>query len=64
MQQAIREIFVRTKARGKACRILAPVEADARRYLEWGADFVAVGSALGLFRTATQGLRDKLAPAA
>jgi 2-keto-3-deoxy-L-rhamnonate aldolase RhmA len=39
------------------------VEADARRYLEWGADFIAVGSDLGLFRTATQALRDKFPPA-
>lgn len=64
VQTAIREIFERTKARGKACGILAPVEADARRYLDWGADFVAVGSDLGLFRTATQALRDRFAPAA
>jgi 2-dehydro-3-deoxyglucarate aldolase len=41
--------------------ILAPVEADARRYLDMGATFVAVGSDLGLFRAATQALRDKFA---
>jgi 2-dehydro-3-deoxyglucarate aldolase len=35
------------------------VEADARRYIEQGATFVAVGSDLGIFRGATQGLRDK-----
>jgi 2-dehydro-3-deoxyglucarate aldolase len=64
VQQAIRHLFERTKAAGKACGILAPVEADARRYLEWGADFIAVGSDLGLFRTATQGLRDKFPSAA
>ena len=64
VQQAIREIFERTRARGKACGILAPVEADARRYLDWGADFVAVGSDLGLFRSATQALRDRFVPAA
>lgn len=61
VQQAIRHIVERTRAQGKACGILAPVEADARRYLEWGFDFVAVGSDLGLFRAATQGLRDKFA---
>mgnify|MGYP006284935451 CR=1 FL=1 len=59
VQQAIRHILERSHANGKACGILAPVEADARRYLEWGFDFVAVGSDLGLFRAATQGLRDK-----
>ena len=31
---------------------------DARRYLEWGATFVAVGSDLGVFRSATQKLAD------
>jgi 2-dehydro-3-deoxyglucarate aldolase len=62
VQQAIRHLFERTKAQGKACGILAPVEADARRYQEWGATFVAVGGDLGLFRTATQALRDKFRP--
>jgi len=50
VQAAIRHIFARAKAHGKASGILAPVEADARRYLEWGATFVAVGSDLGVFR--------------
>jgi len=63
VQQAIRHAFARAKAKGKASGILAPVEADARRYLEWGATFVAVGSDLGLFRAATQSLRDKFAAA-
>jgi len=39
-------------------RLFAPVEADARRYLEQGARFVAVGSDQGLLRAATQALRD------
>ena len=59
VQEAIRHVFVRANAAGKACGILAPVEADARRYLEWGAHFVAVGSDLGVFRAATQALRDR-----
>ena len=63
VQQAIRHLFERTKAHGKACGILTPVEAEARRYIEWGADFIAVGSDLGLFRSATQALRDKFATA-
>jgi 2-dehydro-3-deoxyglucarate aldolase len=50
--------FCRAKAHGKPSGILAPVEADARRYLEWGATFVAVGSDLGVFRSATQKLAD------
>jgi 2-dehydro-3-deoxyglucarate aldolase len=61
VQQAIGHVFARAKAAGKACGILAPVEADARRYFDWGATFVAVGSDLGLFRAASQALRDKFA---
>lgn len=59
VQKAIRSVFDCAKKHGKACGILAPVEADARRYLEWGATFVAVGSDLGVFRGATQALSDK-----
>lgn len=61
VQAAIKHIFARARAGGKAAGTLAPVEADARRYMEWGATFVAVGSDLGLFRSATQSLRDKFA---
>ncbi|KAA8999009.1 2-dehydro-3-deoxyglucarate aldolase [Affinibrenneria salicis] len=59
VQQVIRHIFDRAKAQGKPAGILAPVESDARRYLSWGATFVAVGSDLGLFRNASQTLSDK-----
>ena len=45
----------------QADRHPAPVEADARRYLAMGATFVAVGSDLGVFRSATQQLRDRFA---
>ena len=55
----IKHIFDRARAAGKPAGILAPVEADARRYLEWGATFVAVGSDLGVFRSATQALDRK-----
>ena len=61
MQQAIAEVFRTVSAAGKPLGILAPVEADARRYLEMGASFVAVGSDLGVFRAATQGLRERYA---
>jgi 2-dehydro-3-deoxyglucarate aldolase len=61
VQQAIRHVFARAKAAGKASGILAPVEADARRYLDWGATFIAVGSDLGLFRAASQALHDRFA---
>ena len=59
VQAAMQTIFARAKAQGKPVGILAPAEADARRYLEMGASFVAVGSDLGVFRAATQALRDK-----
>ncbi|MGM3174706.1 2-dehydro-3-deoxyglucarate aldolase [Dickeya lacustris] len=59
VQKVIRHIFDRAAAHGKPSGILAPVEADARRYLEWGASFVAVGSDLGVFRASTQALCDK-----
>jgi 2-dehydro-3-deoxyglucarate aldolase len=56
VQDAIRHIFTRARAAGKAAGILTGVEADARRYLDWGATFVAVGSDLGLFRAASEAL--------
>ena len=59
VQDAMQIVFTRAKAHGKPVGILAPVEADARRYIEMGASFVAVGSDLGAFRAATQALRDK-----
>ena len=59
VQEAIAEIFSKAKAAGKPSGILAPVETDARRYLSMGASFVAVGSDLGVFRNATQQLRDR-----
>jgi 2-dehydro-3-deoxyglucarate aldolase len=60
-QAAIAQVFDVAKSAGKAIGILAPAEADARRYLSMGATFVAVGSDLGVFRSATQQLRDRFA---
>ena len=59
VQEAMQRIIASAKAHGKPAGILAPVEADARRYLEMGVTFVAVGSDLGVFRNASQMLRDK-----
>ena len=59
VQKAIQHIFDVAKANNIGAGILAPVEADARRYLEMGATFVGVGSDLGVFRSATQALADK-----
>lgn len=61
VQEAMQRVFAAAKAAGIPVGILAPVESDARRYIEMGATMVAVGSDQGLFRAATQGLRDKYA---
>ncbi len=59
VQTVIKHLIDRARANGKPSGILAPAEAEARRYIEWGCTFVAVGSDLGVFRGATQALRDK-----
>jgi 2,4-dihydroxyhept-2-ene-1,7-dioic acid aldolase len=59
VQAAIKHVFEVAKAQGKACGILAPIEADAHHYIEMGATFVAVGNDLGLLRSSTQALADK-----
>jgi 2-dehydro-3-deoxyglucarate aldolase len=59
VQEAMRRVIERARAAGVPAGILAPAEADARRYLELGVTMVAVGSDQGVFRAATQGLRDR-----
>ena len=59
VQEAMAKVFAAAKAVGKPVGILAPVEADARRYMAQGVTFVAVGSDLGVFRSGTQALRDR-----
>lgn len=59
VQEAMAQIFAAGRTAGKPIGILAPVEADARRYMAMGATFVAVGSDLGVFRAGTQALRDR-----
>ncbi len=58
VQNLIKQVFDAAKSAGKPSGILAPVEADARRYMDMGARFVAVGSDLGLFRKASQKLKE------
>jgi 4-hydroxy-2-oxoheptanedioate aldolase len=50
VQTAIRTAAEQCRRLGKAAGILAPVEDDARRYLEWGYTFVAVGADMGVLR--------------
>jgi 2-dehydro-3-deoxyglucarate aldolase len=59
VQAAMAAVFAAAKSAGKPVGILSPVEADARRYLEMGASYVAVGSDLGVLRMGTQALADK-----
>lgn len=56
VQAAIRTAVEKCRRLGKAAGILAPVEEDARRYLEWGFTFVAVGADMGLLRKAADEL--------
>jgi len=58
VQRVIRDLHDRAQAAGKSTGILAPIQADAKRYLEWGFNFVAVGTDLGVFKQAVFGLRD------
>lgn len=59
VQAAIKECFERIKKAGKPAGTLALVEADARRYIEWGASYVAIGSDQGIFRDAVKAVREK-----
>jgi 2-dehydro-3-deoxyglucarate aldolase len=59
VQAAIAQVHAAAQAAGKPTGILAPAEADARRYLAQGMSFVGVGSDLGVLRMATQALCDK-----
>ncbi|WP_287124792.1 HpcH/HpaI aldolase/citrate lyase family protein [Chromohalobacter sp.] len=52
VQAMIRHTLDATHAAGKAAGILAPAEADARRYAQWGFDFIAVGIDISLLRQA------------
>jgi 4-hydroxy-2-oxoheptanedioate aldolase len=53
------EACARAKKVGKPIGILAPVEEDARRYLEMGFSYVAVGSDIGVLRNAAEQLRGR-----
>lgn len=61
VQAAVQTIVTQAKKAGIPVGTLAPVEADARRYLAMGITMMAVGSDQGLFRAGTQALRDKFA---
>jgi 4-hydroxy-2-oxoheptanedioate aldolase len=57
VQAAITTIYETTAKAGKPTGILAPVEADARRYIEMGFAYVAVGSDVALLGRNADALR-------
>ncbi len=52
VQAYIRKAIDATVAAGKVAGILAPFEEDAKRYRDWGCQFIAVGIDISLFRQA------------
>jgi 2-dehydro-3-deoxyglucarate aldolase len=57
VQQAIARVFERAAAAGKPSGILAPVQADAERYMSMGCTIVAVCADMGLLRNAAQAVQ-------
>jgi 2-dehydro-3-deoxyglucarate aldolase len=57
VQRAIARVIECGRASGKATGILAPIEEDARRYMELGMTVVAVGGDVALLRNACLELR-------
>lgn len=60
VQAAIADACARVRAAGKPAGILAPVEADARRYFEMGFSFVAIGSDLGILAAGSSNLLGRM----
>ena len=54
VQNSIQKVVDATRSADKACGILAPVEADANKYIEMGCCFVAVGIDISLMRNAAK----------
>lgn len=62
-QAAIKDAAQRLAKVGKAAGILTGVEAEAKRYIEWGYNFVAVGTDTVLLRNAADALAKAFKPA-
>ena len=56
VQEAIRDAGKRIRAAGKAAGILTPNEEEAKRFIDWGYNFAAVGSDVGLLAKNADGL--------
>ena len=63
LQAAFSEVPARLAASGKPAGILTPSEEQARRYIELGFNWVAVGSDLALLANQTANLASKFKPA-
>jgi 4-hydroxy-2-oxoheptanedioate aldolase len=61
-QTALQDAVRRLKQTGTPAGILAAVEADARRYIEWGYSFVAVGVDTTLLANAADALARSFKP--
>src|SRR5260370_245997 len=59
VRAAIDDAIRRIRTAGKAAGILAPVEADARHWLELGCQLVAVGSDVGILARQSEALAAK-----
>src|SRR5476651_92103 len=59
VQAALKDAVVRLKKIGKPAGILTPNEEEAKRFIEWGYTFVAVGSDLGLLARNAEALAKK-----
>jgi 4-hydroxy-2-oxoheptanedioate aldolase len=62
VQDAIREAAVKLKKVGKAAGILTPNEEEAKKFIQWGYTFVAVGSDLGLLSKNADALAKRFKP--
>ena len=58
MQAAIKDAVTRLTALGKPAGILTGNEEEARRYIDWGYLFVAVGADVGLLAKSADALAD------
>jgi 4-hydroxy-2-oxoheptanedioate aldolase len=59
VQAAIRDAVTRLKKIGKPAGIVTPNEEEAKRYIDWGYTFVAVGADLGLLAKGADALAKK-----
>jgi len=62
VQAALKDAVDRLKAVGKPAGILTSNEDDARRYIDWGYLFVAVGSDIGLLLRGADALAKRFKP--